>query len=112
MYDAEIAATLLNRWATRSSTTDFAAYLELLREGNLSFTFQSGHVREVGVEACLEAGIESGVGADTEAGSAFNIESLVFGDGSRTLRVEAPDQTPRWTRWAAVEPLLPAPSET
>ncbi|MFL9899884.1 hypothetical protein PQR71_17320 [Paraburkholderia fungorum] len=103
MYDAEIAATLLNRWATRSShssTTDFAAYLELLREGNLNFTYLSGHVREV----CIEAGIE--------AGSAFNIESLVFGDGSRTLRVEAPDRTPRWTRWAAVEPLLPAPSET
>ncbi|MFL9909662.1 hypothetical protein [Paraburkholderia sp. RL17-337-BIB-A] len=108
MYDAEIAATLLNRWATRSSTTDFATYLELLREGNLSFTYQSGHVREVGIEAGIEAGVESG----TEAGSAFNIESLVFGDGSRTLRVEAPDKTPRWTRWAAVEPLLPAPSET
>jgi hypothetical protein len=100
MYDAEIAATLLNRWATRSSTTDFDAYLELLREGNLSFTYQSGHVRDGGFEAGIEAG------------SAFNIESLVFGDGSRTLRVEAPDSTPRWTRWAAVEPLLPAPGET
>ncbi|RKF46740.1 hypothetical protein [Paraburkholderia fungorum] len=95
MYDAEIAATLLNRWATRSSTTDFDTYLELLREGNLSFTYQSGHVREAGVAE----------------GSAFNIESLVFDDGSRTLRVEAPDRTPRWTRWAAVEPLLPASSE-
>jgi hypothetical protein len=112
MYDAEIAATLLNRWATRSSTTDFATYLELLREGNLSFTYQSGHVREVGIEAAIEAGIEAGVESGTEAGSAINIESLVFGDGSRTLRVEAPDRTPRWTRWAAVEPLLPAPSET
>jgi hypothetical protein len=99
MYDAEIAATLLNRWATRSSTTDFHAYLELLREGNLSFTYQSGLVREKGIEAGLEEG------------SAFNIESLVFGDGSRTLRVEAPDKTPRWTRWAAVEPLLPASRE-
>ncbi|MDE1007765.1 MAG: hypothetical protein OSB38_19040 [Paraburkholderia fungorum] len=95
MYDAEIAATLLNRWATRSSTTDFDTYLDLLREGNLSFTYQSGHVREAGVEE----------------GSAFNIESLVFDDGSRTLRVEDPDRTPRWTRWAAVEPLLPVPSE-
>ncbi|WP_434114962.1 hypothetical protein [Paraburkholderia caffeinilytica] len=95
MYDAEIAATLLNRWATRSSTTDFDAYFDLLREGNLSFTFQSGHVREAGIGE----------------GSAFTVESLVFGDGSRTLRFEAPDRTPRWTRWAAVEPLLPVPSE-
>lgn len=95
MYDAEIAATLLNRLATRSSTTDFDTYLELLREGNLSFTYQSGHVREAGVEE----------------GSAFHIESLVFDDGSRTLRVEAPDRTPRWTRWAAVEPLLPVSNE-
>ncbi|AXL49075.1 hypothetical protein DSC91_000753 [Paraburkholderia caffeinilytica] len=95
MYDAEIAATLLNRWTARSSTTDFDVYLELLREGNLSFTYQSGHVRDAGIE---------------EAG-AFNIESLVFGDGSRALRVEAPDQTPRWTRWVAVEPLLPVTSE-
>ena len=95
MYDAEIAATLLNRWATRSSTADFDTYLDLLREGNLSFTYQFGHVREAGVPEA----------------SAFNIESLVFGDGSRTLRVEAPDRTPRWTRWAAVEPLLPTPSE-
>ncbi|RKE38157.1 hypothetical protein B0G76_4454 [Paraburkholderia sp. BL23I1N1] len=95
MYDAEIAATLLNRWATRSSTADFDVYLDLLREGNLSFTYQSGHVREAGLEE----------------GSALNIETLVFDDGSRTLRVEAPDRTPRWTRWAAVEPLLPATSE-
>jgi hypothetical protein len=95
MYDAEIAATLLNRWAARSSTTNFDAYLDLLREGNLSFTYQCGHVCDAGVEEA----------------SACHIESLVFGDGSRTLRVEAPDSTPRWTRWAAVEPLLPVPSE-
>jgi hypothetical protein len=107
MYDAEIAATLLNRWATRSSTTDFDAFLELLREGNLSFTYQSGHVRERDMAAGLAAGIET----DIEEGSAFNIESLVFGDGSRTLRMEAPDRALRWTRWAAVEPLLPAPGE-
>lgn len=95
MYDAEIAATLLNRWASRPSTVDIDAYLDLLREGNLSFTYQSGHVREAG----------------REAERVFTVESLVFGDGSRTLRVEAPDTTPRWTRWAAVEPLQPAVSE-
>ncbi|MFM0737336.1 hypothetical protein PQQ51_08845 [Paraburkholderia xenovorans] len=102
MYDAEIAATLLNRWASRPSTPDFDAFLDLLREGNLNFTYQSGHVREAGLAE----------------GRALTIESLVFNDGSRTLRVEAPDKhveapdrTPRWTRWAAVEPLLPVPSE-
>ncbi|HZZ11921.1 MAG TPA: hypothetical protein VFE79_14630 [Paraburkholderia sp.] len=95
MYDAEIAATLLNRWASRPPAVDIDAYLDLLREGNLSFTYQSGHVREAG----------------RDEGRVFTIESLVFVDGSRTLRVEAPDQSPRWTRWAAVEPLTLAPLE-
>ena len=79
----------------------------MLREGNLSFVYQSGHVREKDIKAGVDAGLDAGL----EEGGAFVIESLVFGDGSRTLRVEAPDQTPRWTRWAAVEPLLPALGE-
>ena len=86
MYDAEIAATLLNRWICQSSTTELETFLDLLREGNLDFVHQSGHV------------------TDTSDGGAFSIESLVFVDGSRILRVKAPDLAPHWTRWAAVEP--------
>lgn len=89
MYDAEIAATLLNRWDSQDSTADFGASLDLLREGNLRFAYQLGHVRVAG----------------KAEGGAFDIESLVFDDGSRTLRVEAPGCTPGWTRWTAVEPL-------
>jgi hypothetical protein len=86
MFDAEIAATLLNRWIGQSSTTELETYLDLLREGNLEFFRQSGRV------------------VDAVDGGAFNVESLVFVDGSRTLRVKAPDLAPHWTRWTAVEP--------
>ncbi|TKC91107.1 hypothetical protein FAZ69_06990 [Trinickia terrae] len=86
MFDAEIAATLLNRWIGQSSTTELGAYLDLLREGNLDFVHQSGRVE------------------DAADGGTFNIESLVFVDGSRTLRIKAPDLAPHWTRWTAVEP--------
>src|SRR5258708_5567677 len=45
MFDAEIAATLLNRWNHRSPARGRDLYLELLREGNLHFTHQFGYVR-------------------------------------------------------------------
>lgn len=86
MFDAEIAATLLNRWLRQSSTTELEAFLELLREGNLDFVRQSGRVE------------------DSAKGGTFSVESLVFVDGSRTLRVKAPDHASHWTRWAALEP--------
>jgi hypothetical protein len=86
MFDAEIAATLLNRWIRQSSGTELETFLDLLREGNLDFIHQSGHVH-----------------AATEGG-AFSVESLVFVDGSRTLRIKAPELAPHWTRWAALEP--------
>jgi hypothetical protein len=86
MFDAEIAATLLNRWIRQSSTTELETFLDLLREGNLDFIHQSGHVK------------------NAPEGGPFSIESLVFVDGSRTLRVKAPDLAPHWTRWTALEP--------
>ncbi|MGF6753334.1 hypothetical protein [Paraburkholderia sp. GAS334] len=88
MFDAEIAATLLNRWDRKPARAGRDAYLNLLREGNLDFTHQLGRV-------------SVGEAADD---SALNIESLVFVDGSRAVRIEAPDQGPGWTRWAAFEP--------
>jgi hypothetical protein len=86
MFDAEIAATLLNRWIGQSPAIEPDAYLELLREGNLDFIHQSGRVE------------------NAAEGGTFNIESLVFVDGSRTLRIKAPELAQQWTRWTAMEP--------
>jgi hypothetical protein len=91
MFDAEIAATLLNRWNHRPAACDHPTYLELLREGNLNFTHQLGYVRIKGIADASPCNIE-------------NIESLVFDDGSRALRISAPSLAPGWTRWAALEP--------
>ena len=45
--------------------------------------------------------------------SLFDLESLVFVDGSRALRLKAPGATPDWTQWAAFEPpLRPVANET
>jgi hypothetical protein len=63
-------------------------YLNLLREGNLDFTHQHGR---------LNTGNAAG-------DSDLDIESLVFADGSRAVRIKAPGQAPGWTRWAALEP--------
>lgn len=89
MFDAEIAATLLNRCAGQASNEDRQAYLCLLREGNLQFTHEVGYVGTRGLR-------------DT---GACRTESLFFGDGSRALRVGAPDSETAWTRWAALQPL-------
>lgn len=88
MFDAEIAATLLNRWSHQPPACDEGTYLELLREGNLNFTHQLGHLR---VDGAVEV-------------NPCNVESLVFVDGSRALRVEAAGVVAGWTRWAALEP--------
>ena len=42
MFDAEIAAKLLNRWTVRPPAAHCDSYLDLLREGNLHFTHQMG----------------------------------------------------------------------
>lgn len=94
MFDAEIAATLLNRWDRKPTPADRETYLNLLREGNLDFTHQLGAVSNE---------------QEADAGQ-LNIESLVFVDGSRALRIRAPDLAPGWTRWAALEPPVDAPA--
>jgi hypothetical protein len=88
MFDAEIAATLLNRWTVRPPTAHCDSYLDLLREGNLNFTHQMGSVTPGGVTST----------------SLFELESLEFVDGSRALRLKTPGATPDWTQWAAFEP--------
>ena len=90
MFDAEIAATLLNRWDRKPALAGNDTHLNLLREGNLDFTHQQGRVD------VSNAADESGL----------DIESLVFVDGSRAVRIKSSDQAPGWTRWAAFEPPL------
>ncbi|CAG4886943.1 hypothetical protein [Paraburkholderia saeva] len=88
MFDAEIAATLLNRWDRKPAMAGRDTYLNLLREGNLDFTHQQGRVST----------------GNPTSDSELDIESLVFVDGSRAVRIKASGQAPGWTRWAALEP--------
>ncbi|MEM5385008.1 hypothetical protein VSR68_15595 [Paraburkholderia phymatum] len=93
MFDAEIAAKLLNRWtvkppAAQHDTSQHDSYLDMLREGNLDFTHQMGRVTL----------------GDVSADGLFDLESLVFVDGSRALRLRTPGAVPDWTQWAAFEP--------
>ncbi|WP_175940745.1 hypothetical protein [Caballeronia sp. BCC1704] len=89
MFDAEFVAMFLNRYANHSSDEDVDAYLGVLREGNLQFTHELGHVG-----ACCAP--------DTNA---VRAESLIFGDGSRALRVAKPDSETGWSPWTALQPL-------
>jgi hypothetical protein len=89
MFDAEIAATLLNRWTGQTAREESPSYLGLLREGNLQFKHELGYVGTRGIR-------------DTNA---CRTESLFFGDGSRALRVGGSDREAGWTRWAALQPL-------
>ena len=54
MFDAEVAATLLNRWASHTPTEECHAYLGLLREGNLHFTHKVGCM---GMHGILDTGV-------------------------------------------------------
>ncbi|AJZ57101.1 hypothetical protein OI25_7488 [Paraburkholderia fungorum] len=93
MFDAEIAATLLNRWDRGFSTSCNQSPLDILHEGNLSFA------REVG---------NMGAGRAVNLNS-FHIECLAFVDGSRVLRIGEAGMVTVWTDWAAIEPLQPLP---
>jgi hypothetical protein len=89
MCDAELVATLLNRWASQTCEEEYQAYLALLREGNLPFTRELGYVGTYGIR-------------DTNA---CRTESLIFRDGSRALRLSTPNSAAGWTRWTALQPL-------
>ena len=89
MHDAEIAATLLNRWQRNNRSDGFEQAVDLLREGGLSFE------RYVGI--CPETSDEFVDGAE--------IECLTFADGSRVLRLRNRAMVQSSTGWAAVPPL-------
>jgi hypothetical protein len=89
MFDAEIAATLLNRWHRKRAHPGDPPPLELLREGKLHFRHEGGDVHA------------NNIAADRR----LRVECLTFADGSRALRVaEASGQT-GWTRWTAADPV-------
>jgi hypothetical protein len=88
MFDAEIATILLNRWSRYVADDEGDWYLDMLREGNLAFIRERGHVGRYGsgdINACLA-------------------ESLYFGDGSRALRITSARGVGVWTEWTALQP--------
>jgi hypothetical protein len=89
MFDAEAAVTLLNNCVYRAAVDTCTACLDVLREGNLAFTYERGFVGTPGIDeitTCIA-------------------ESLYFGDGSRALRVTCPQTPSGWTPWTALQPL-------
>ncbi|MEN8503570.1 MULTISPECIES: hypothetical protein [Paraburkholderia] len=92
MLDAEIAVKLLNRLLLSSGAVG-SQYLEMLREGRLNFSHQIGRVMV----------------DDLSNAYPFDIEMLIFSDGSRALRICTEACPRRWTDWVA---LAPASSET
>ncbi|MEX3985294.1 hypothetical protein AB4Y45_40805 [Paraburkholderia sp. EG287A] len=76
MFDAEIAATLLNRWDRKRAHPDDQSPLNLLQEGKLHFR------RDVG-DICTDA---------RAADPCLRVECLTFADGQSG-----------WSRWAAAE---------
>jgi hypothetical protein len=87
MYDAEVAATLLNRWSAvpRIDVRDHS--LDLLREGNLNFARRLGQLRSDGTNDCF----------------LYIVEFLFFVDGSCALRVNFKNTNDGWSRWGSVE---------
>ena len=90
MFDAQIAATLLNRWDAKRACPEEPPSLELLREGKLHFTHEGGEVRAI----------------DTPADGRLCIECLTSADGSRALRFAEANEKSGWTTWIAAEPVL------
>ncbi|HEX2652648.1 MAG TPA: hypothetical protein VL598_05935 [Trinickia sp.] len=88
MFDAQIAATLLNRWDAGRACADGPPQLELLREGKLQFKHEGGEVHA----------------NDIPAERRLRVECLTFADGSCAIRVAAVGGQSGWTQWAATEP--------
>jgi hypothetical protein len=89
MFDAEIAATLLNRWEFKRANPGDQSPLDLLREGKLHFKHEGGHIRT----------------DDPAAERRLRVECLTFTDDSRALRVTDADGQGGWSRWTAAEPI-------
>jgi hypothetical protein len=89
MFDAEIAATLLNRWDRKRAYPGNQSALDLLQEGKLHFKHEGGDVRA----------------DDPVADRRLRVEWLTFADGSRALRITETDGQSGWSRWTAAEPI-------
>lgn len=89
MFDAEIAATLLNRWDRKRAYPGDQSPLDLLQEGKLHFRHEGGDIHS----------------DDTAADRRLRVECLTFADGSRALRVTDAGEQNGWTRWTAAEPV-------
>jgi hypothetical protein len=89
MFDAEAAVTLLNSQIFVALVGESGGYLDVLREGNLPFTYERGFVGTDGLDDI----------------STCIAESLYFRDGSRALRVTSPHCAGGWTHWTALQPL-------
>jgi hypothetical protein len=86
MFDAEIAATLMNRWDDRRPDS---SSIDLLHEGKLVFR---RHTRNLVTDAMGRRGDD------------LELEWLAFADGSHAMRLCSAGARGR-TRWAAIEPL-------
>ena len=86
MFDAEIAAKLLNRGTSQASDECGRQYLDVLREGQLDF---SHRIERLDVE---------GAGSEVPR----EIEWLTFGDGSRALRIRTDDAQTGWSEWVSI----------
>lgn len=86
VHDAEIAATLMNRWGTAGIHSESA--LELLKEGRMQFTAERGILQTT----------------DTTLRNPVEFESLLFDDGSRILRLVCAHTAQGLTPWSSVAP--------
>ena len=89
MFDAEIAATLLNRWEFKRANPGDQSPLDLLREGKLHFKHKGGHIQT----------------DDPARERRLHVEYLTFTDDSRASRVTDADGQGGWSRWTAAEPI-------
>jgi hypothetical protein len=89
MPDAEIAVKLLNRLLLSPGAMS-SQYLDVLREGRLSFSHLIGRVMV----------------DDLSLAYPFDLEMLTFSDGSRALRMCAEGGPGRWTDWTSLAPAL------
>jgi hypothetical protein len=85
MFDAEIAAKLLNRAMSKTSDEGCGRYLDVLHEGLLDF---SHRIARVTVD-------------DSSNDVPLEIELLTFRDASQALRIRTGHTNARWSEWVS-----------
>jgi hypothetical protein len=96
MFDAEIAAKLLNRAMARATDESRGRHLDVLREGALVF---SHRIANVMVD-------------DSSSETPLQIELLTFGDGSQALRIRAGNPGASWSEWVSTTQVIGTQSLT